>query len=137
MMLLLAIAAAWAEPLPRPTRAEPQPHDLDAQGFPDKVPFTDGSPVVITGSDDAPRMQPVEVHADAILVAPSYLAWLEKTAIWADAAELRVGAQAELLPAQVAVPVPWVRRPVPNLVAGFVGGVFTGVGIFILSQEVP
>ena len=72
---------------PLPERAEPKDGDLDALGFSDKIPFYQGRPVVISSAGETPVITSLEVNANGILVAPSYLSYLEKRAAWGVGAE--------------------------------------------------
>jgi len=91
ILLLLLSAPSVAEEaetfLPLPERVEPAENDLDARGYADKIPFYQGQPVLITRTGDDPEVTPLAVEANGVLVAPTYLSYLEKTAAWSEGAE--------------------------------------------------
>ena len=131
LLPLLLPAALAGEP--RPVRADPAPDDMDAKGYPDKVPFFNGTPVQAEFQPETGwRSIPIVIPADAILVAPSYLAWLERVEAWSAIPEAQV-ATYEALPPTPA-PVPWIQRPLPNLVIGVGVGIPVGFGVARLVQ---
>lgn len=90
ILLLLLIAPVWGDAAalpPLPVREAPTATDMDAKGYPDKVPFYQGKPVNIVRTGDTPEVTPVDIKANGVLVAPSYLAYLEKLAAWSAGAD--------------------------------------------------
>ena len=126
-LLSLPVAAeGYGDPAPLPAlpeRAAPAGEDMDAKGYADKVTFYAGQPVLIIRTGDAPEVQPFPVDADGVLVAPTYLSFLEKRSAWSEGAEQYLELQAAACDDQVAR-VEWMlkqtetalaeeRKPVP------------------------